>query len=120
MAEMLEASCMLKSATKKSLLIIDELGRGTSTTEGYGIAWGIAQYIVEKIGCYTLFATHFHEMTLMEKKIKGVKNYFVSAISKKGKLTMLYKIKRGAVDRSYGIFVAEILDFPKEILEDAR
>ena len=56
----------------------------------------------------------------MEKKIKGVKNYYVSAISKKGKLTMLYKVKRGAVDRSYGIFVAEILDFPKEILDDAK
>lgn len=82
MAEMLEASCMIKSATKKSLLIIDELGRGTSTTEGYGIAWGIAKYIVENIGCFALFATHFHEMTLMEKRISGVKNYFVTAISR--------------------------------------
>jgi len=71
---------MIKSATSNSLLIIDELGRGTSTTEGYGIAWGIAQYIVEHLKCFALFATHFHEMTAMEKKYQSVKNYFVTAI----------------------------------------
>ena len=109
MSEMLEASCMLKIATPSSLLIVDELGRGTSTTEGFGIAWGIAEYIVKHINCFCLFATHFHEMTTMENNFKGVKNFYVSAVSREKKLTMLYKVKSGAVDRSYGIYVAEIL-----------
>eukprot|EP01015_Nassula_variabilis_P015682 TRINITY_DN2347_c0_g1_i2.p1 TRINITY_DN2347_c0_g1~~TRINITY_DN2347_c0_g1_i2.p1 ORF type:complete len:233 (+),score=54.71 TRINITY_DN2347_c0_g1_i2:65-763(+) len=120
MSEMLEASCMLKIATKNSLLIVDELGRGTSTTEGFGIAWGIAEYIVKNIQCFCLFATHFHEMTTMETHFSGVKNFYVSAVSKQKTLTMLYKVKPGAVDRSYGIYVAEILQFPEEILNDAR
>lgn len=111
---------MIKSATSKSLLIIDELGRGTSTTEGFGIAWGIARYIVEDIGCFALFATHFHEMTLMEQKSPGVKNFFVNAISKMGRLTMLYKVQRGFAERSFGIFVAGMLDFPEEIMVDAK
>ena len=82
MSEMLEASCMLKIATEKSLLIVDELGRGTSTTEGFGIAWGIAEYIVKQIKGFCLFATHFHEMTTMEHHFQGVKNFYVSAVSK--------------------------------------
>lgn len=120
MSEMLEASCMLKIGTKNSLIIIDELGRGTSTSEGFGLAWAIAQYIVENLNSYCLFATHFHEMTMMEGKIPGVKNYYVSAVIKAGKLTMLYKVKPGAVDRSYGLFVAEMLNFPEKILNDAK
>ena len=120
MSEMLEASCMLKIGTKHSLIIIDELGRGTSTSEGFGLAWAIAEYIIEHLGSYCLFATHFHEMTMMEGKIPGVKNFYVSAIIKQDKLTMLYKVKPGAVDRSYGLFVAEMLNFPEEILKDAK
>ena len=97
MSEMLEASCMLKIGTQNSMIIIDELGRGTSTSEGFGLAWAIAEYIVKNLNSYCLFATHFHEMTMMEGKIPGVKNFYVSAIIKQGKLTMLYKVRPGAV-----------------------
>jgi len=111
---------MLKIGSKNSLIIIDELGRGTSTSEGFGLAWAIAQYIVENLNSYCLFATHFHEMTMMEGNIPGVKNFYVSAIIKAGRLTMLYKVRPGAVDRSYGLFVAEMLNFPEKILIDAK
>lgn len=120
MSEMLEASCMLKIASSNSLIIIDELGRGTSTSEGFGLAWAIAEYIVQHLDSYCLFATHFHEMTMMEGKIPKVKNFYVSAIIKAGRLTMLYKVRPGAVDRSYGLFVAEMLNFPDKILLDAK
>ena len=75
---MVETSCMLKTATDKSLVLIDELGRGTSTHEGYGMAWGISQYMHTHIKPYCLFATHFHEMTRMADEIPGVKNMFTS------------------------------------------
>lgn len=120
MAEMLEASCMLKTATKNSFVIMDELGRGTSTNEGFGLAWAIAEYLATEIDCLCLFATHFHEMTTMEKELPNVKNLYVSALAEGDKLTMLYKVLEGVIDRSYGIHVAEMLKFPEEILSEAR
>ena len=120
MAEMLEASCMLKTATERSFVIMDELGRGTSTNEGFGLAWAIAEHLATEINCLTLFATHFHEMSDMEKELPNVKNMYVSALAEEGKLTMLYKVKEGVIDRSYGIHVAEMLKFPTKVLEFAR
>ncbi|EGR30181.1 hypothetical protein IMG5_138850, partial [Ichthyophthirius multifiliis] len=95
MSEMLEASCMLKTASEKSLIIIDELGRGTATNEGFGLAWAISEYIVEKIQGFCLFATHFHEMTKMGKEMKGVVNYYVDCVAVNNKLTMQYRVKEG-------------------------
>ena len=120
MAEMLEASCMLKTASERSFIIMDELGRGTSTNEGFGLAWAIAEYLATDVNCLTLFATHFHEMTAMEKELSNVKNLYVSALAEGEKLTMLYKVKEGVIDRSYGIHVAEMLKFPEEVLSEAR
>lgn len=120
MAEMLEASCMLKTATSRSFIIMDELGRGTSTQDGFGLAWAIAEHIAADIGCYCLFATHFHEMTAMESELPNAKNLFVSALAEGEKLTMLYKINEGVIDRSYGIHVAQMLQFPQQVLDEAK
>ena len=92
MAEMCEANCMLRGSTEKSLLIVDELGRGTSTHEGFGLTWAIGEHIASEIGCFCLFATHFHEMTKMADEIKGVRNMHTTCSTDENKITMKFEV----------------------------
>jgi DNA mismatch repair protein MSH2 len=120
MVEMVETSAILQSATKNSLVIIDELGRGTSTFEGLGLAWSIAEHLASKIKCFTLFATHFHEITELAETEKAAKNFHLAAITENDKLTLLFQVKPGPIDRSFGIQVAEIAQLPPSVLNDAK
>ncbi|KXZ39847.1 DNA mismatch repair protein MutS [Alkalithermobacter thermoalcaliphilus JW-YL-7 = DSM 7308] len=120
MVEMDEVSYILKNATKNSLVILDEVGRGTSTYDGISLAWSIVEYIHDNIGCKTLFATHYHELTALENELKRVKNYCV-AVEEQGKdIVFLRKIIEGGADKSYGIHVAKLADLPEEIIERAN
>jgi len=121
MVEMTELANIINSATKKSLVVLDEIGRGTSTFDGLSIAWASIEYISDKskLGCKTLFATHYHELTELENKIPGIKNYYI-AVEEKGKdIIFLRKIRRGSISGSYGIHVARLAGVPEEIIERA-
>ncbi|CAJ1342168.1 unnamed protein product [Effrenium voratum] len=122
MAEMLEAACILKVATERSLVIVDELGRGTSTSDGFGVAWAIAKQLVEETRCFTLFATHFHELAALEQAAPAVRNRHATAAvdPQGGRLTFLYALADGAADQSYGAFVAELAGFPARVVVEAR
>ncbi len=119
MVEMKEARNAIMNATEKSLILFDELGRGTATYDGMSLAQGILEYISENIHAITLFSTHYHELTSLDKKYKNIKNVHVSAIEEKNTITFLHKIKDGAIDKSYGIHVARLAGMPDELLDRA-
>jgi DNA mismatch repair protein MutS len=122
MVEMTEVANILHNATKNSLIILDEIGRGTSTFDGLSIAWAVVEHIVDKkkIGAKTLFATHYHELTELEGKLDGVQNYCIAVKEDGEDIVFLRKIIKGGADRSYGIQVARLAGVPDEVLNRAR
>lgn len=119
MVEMLEVQTALVEATNKSLILFDEIGRGTATYDGIALAQAIIEYIHDKIGAKTLFATHYHELTQLEKKLSGVVNVHVSAKEEHGSLHFLHKVLPGSVDKSYGVHVASLAKLPKPVIKRA-
>ena len=119
MVEMKESAIALKNATKNSLILFDELGRGTSTYDGMSLAGSIIEYIETNIKCKTLFSTHYHELTKMADTFEGIKNVHVSIYEENGNIKFLHKVKNGAVDKSYGINVAKLADLPDKVIERA-
>ena len=120
MVEMSEVSNILNNATEKSLIILDEVGRGTSTTDGVSIATAISMYIHDKIGAKTVFATHYHELTDLENKFAHITNYRIEVDEKQRKVIFLRNIVKGGADKSYGIEVAKLAGLPKEILIESK
>ena len=122
MVEMTEVAQILKHATKRSLLVLDEIGRGTSTYDGLSIAWAVSEYIAnkKKIGARTLFATHYHELTELENKLDGVKNYCIACKKRGDDIIFLRRIVKGGADESYGIEVSALAGLPKEVVSRAK
>ena len=121
MLEMSEVSYILKNATKKSLILYDEIGRGTSTYDGMSIARAVAEYTAsKKLGAKTLFATHYHELTALEDELPGIVNYNIAAKKRGENITFLRKIVRGPTDDSYGIDVARLAGVPDSVIRRAR
>ena len=120
MVEMSEVSNILENATEKSLVILDEIGRGTSTYDGISLAWSIVEYIQKNIKAKTLFATHYHELTLLEEKFNNIKNYSVQVKEENDNVVFLRKIQRGPANKSYGINVAKLAKLPDEVIQRAN
>ncbi|RMG39617.1 MAG: DNA mismatch repair protein MutS [Planctomycetota bacterium] len=120
MVEMTEAARILNAATRRSLVILDEIGRGTSTYDGISLAWAITEYLHDVIGCRTLFATHYHELTALTQSLTGARNWNVAVREQGDRIYFLHRIVPGAADKSYGIHVAQLAGVPLSIIERAR
>ncbi|MBD1379304.1 DNA mismatch repair protein MutS [Metabacillus arenae] len=120
MVEMLEAKNAIANATSNSLILFDEIGRGTSTYDGMALAQAIIEYVHEYIGAKTLFSTHYHELTILDQKLDQLRNVHVQAVEENGKVVFLHKIKEGAADKSYGIHVAELAELPVQLINRAK
>lgn len=120
MVEMIEVATIIQNATKSSLLILDEVGRGTSTYDGLSIAWAVIEYITKNIGAKTMFATHYHELTELENTLDGVKNYKIAVRELNGTVVFLRKIMRGGANRSFGIEVASLAGIPADVTNRAK
>jgi DNA mismatch repair protein MutS len=120
MVEMLEAKNAISNATQNSLILFDEIGRGTSTYDGMALAQAIIEYIHTQIGAKTLFSTHYHELTVLDEDLTKLKNIHVSAIEHQGKVVFLHKIKEGPADKSYGIHVAQLAGLPSDLISRAN
>ena len=120
LVEMTEAANILNNATARSLVILDEIGRGTSTYDGVSLAWAITEYLHDHVGCRTLFATHYHELAQLADKLPGLRNYNVLVQEGPDDIVFLHKIAPGSADRSYGIHVARLAGVPREVLDRAE
>jgi len=120
MVEMIEANNAISNATENSLILFDELGRGTATFDGMALAQSIIEYIHNNIKCKTFFSTHYHELTDLENNLENLKNVHVSAHEENGNITFLHKIKEGSIDKSYGIHVAKLANLPDQLIKRAN
>jgi DNA mismatch repair protein MutS len=120
MVEMQELSNILHSATEDSLVVLDEVGRGTATYDGISIAWAATEYFVNTVRSKTLFATHYHELTALADRLPGVHNVHMTADERDGDVTFLRTVAEGAADRSYGVHVADLAGVPEPVVERAR
>ncbi len=120
MVEMIETANILNNATENSFIILDEIGRGTSTYDGISIAWSVLEYIHNKLNAKTLFATHYHELTQLENDFKGIKNYNFSAKEIDNQIIFLRKIEKGSINKSFGIEVAKLAGLPQSVIEKAK
>lgn len=120
MVEMIETARILNTATPRSLVILDEIGRGTSTYDGMSLAWSVVEQLHDRVGCRTLFATHYHELTDLEKSLAGVRNLNVAVREWQDEVVFLHKIVDGAADKSYGIHVARLAGVPREVIERSK
>ena len=120
MVEMTEAAAILNNATPESLVLVDEIGRGTSTFDGLALAWAIARQLAERVRCYTLFATHYFELTQLAGLLPNVANVHLDAVEHKDRIVFLHRLEAGPADRSYGIHVAHLAGIPKDVVRAAR
>ena len=120
MVEMTETANILNNATPRSLIVLDEIGRGTSTFDGLSLAWSIVEHLHNQVGAKTLFATHYHELTELAQRLPRLKNFNVAVREWRDQIVFLRKIVEGGTDKSYGIHVARLAGVPKEVLERAK